>query len=218
MSDESSTRDQILDAAEALFARQGFAATTIKQIGAEAGANPALLYYYFGDKAGLYRELLKRVFAWIAVEGGSRLEQAGPADAVRGVLALQTETMTARPALPRLIAREMVDHGAAHAGEELVRLSATVFARLCELIQEGQRAGLFRRDLDPRFAAVSTLSLVPWFHVAGPAVGVLLKGEAGAVPDDETKRAYGRHAAEFALAALAARPGQADAPVDGGDR
>ena len=54
------SRDQILDAAERLFAAQGFARTTIKDIGREAGVNSALLYYYFADKDQLYREVLRR--------------------------------------------------------------------------------------------------------------------------------------------------------------
>jgi AcrR family transcriptional regulator len=49
------TRHLILDAAERLFAAQGFPRTTIKQIGQAAGVNSALLYYYFGDKDRLYR-------------------------------------------------------------------------------------------------------------------------------------------------------------------
>lgn len=50
MPDPTPTRDQILDASEALFARQGFRSTTIKEIASEAGVNSALLYYYFEDK------------------------------------------------------------------------------------------------------------------------------------------------------------------------
>ncbi|MEP7176615.1 MAG: helix-turn-helix domain-containing protein, partial [Gemmatimonadales bacterium] len=57
---DPSTRDLILDAAERLFADQGFARTTIKQIGRQAGVNSALLYYYFADKDRLYREVLAR--------------------------------------------------------------------------------------------------------------------------------------------------------------
>jgi DNA-binding transcriptional regulator YbjK len=51
---DARSRDLILDAAERLFAAQGFARTTIKQIGREAGVNSALLYYYFADKHQLY--------------------------------------------------------------------------------------------------------------------------------------------------------------------
>ena len=47
MVDESTTEGAILDAAVSLFARQGYARTTIKQIAGEAGVNSALLYYYF---------------------------------------------------------------------------------------------------------------------------------------------------------------------------
>ena len=55
MPDPTDTRIAILDAAEELFALHGFTATTIKQIGATADVNSALLYYYFADKETLYR-------------------------------------------------------------------------------------------------------------------------------------------------------------------
>ena len=69
MPQDTETRDLILDAAERLFAAQGFAATTIKQIGAEAGVNSALLYYYFADKETLYREMLRRAVGGFAAGG-----------------------------------------------------------------------------------------------------------------------------------------------------
>src|SRR5687767_14077990 len=177
--DRESTAEAILDAAEPLFAAQGFAATTIKQIGAAAGVNPALLYYYFGSKEELYRQLLRRVFGTLAERGAERLAGASsPEEAIRALLAVQSETMLQRPSLPRILAREMADHGAAHAQEGIAHLSATLFARLRALIEAGQRAGTLRADLDPRFAAISTVSLIPYFHIARPAVAILL-GEPG---------------------------------------
>ena len=198
---EAETAVSILDAAEPLFARQGFAATTIKQIGAAAGVNPALIYYYFGSKEELYRRLLAHLFGILARRATERLAAAGsPEAAVRALLDVQSEVMREHPSVARLIAREMADHGAAHAQEGLTQLAATAFARLLAFIQEGQRAGVFRDDLDPRFAAISTISLLPYFHLFKPAVGILL-GEPGE-PTPEQMEAYGRHAAEYALAAL----------------
>ncbi|HET6231963.1 MAG TPA: hypothetical protein VFE05_17960, partial [Longimicrobiaceae bacterium] len=111
--------------------------------------------------------------------------------------------MASRPSMPRLLARELIDHHAEHASEQITHLAATLFTRLCDLIRAGQEGGIFRRDLDPRFAALSTVSLVPYAHIARPAVGLLLgRGVDG--PTDEEMRAYGRHAAEFALSALLA--------------
>src|ERR1051326_5648615 len=62
-------REQILDAAERLFARKGFDPTTIKEIGAAAKVNPALLYYYFRDKEELYRAVLQRVAGDLVTRG-----------------------------------------------------------------------------------------------------------------------------------------------------
>ncbi len=204
---EIETSESILDAAEELFARQGFSATTTKQIGSAAGVNPALIHYYFGNKEGLYRALLRRLFESIIARGGQQLAaKPAPDAAVRALVGIQSDIMVEHPSFPRLLARELVDQGMTHAGEYVARLSDTLFRRLCELIRGGQEAGLFRRDMDPRFAAVSVVSLVPYFHIARPVVGILLdSGPEG--PDEEAMRAYGRHAAEFALAALAARPG-----------
>ena len=204
---DAGTAEAILDAAEPLFGSQGFAATTIKQIGKAAGMNPALIYYYFGSKEELYRALLRRLFGTLAERGTERLATVtSPEEAVRALLALQSETMQRSPSLPRILAREMADHGAAHAQEGIAHLSATLFARLHALIQHGQADGSIRADLDARFAAISTVSLIPYFHFMRPAVAILMGGEGGE-PTQEQMEAYARHAADFALAALAA-PGR----------
>jgi TetR/AcrR family transcriptional regulator len=194
--------DAILDAAEELFAGQGFKATTIKQIGAAAGVNPALIYYYFESKEKLYHALLHRLFGRIMEQAGSGLDRAASAaEAVRLIIGTQSVVMQARPSLPRLLVRELADHQAAHAAADISQLAATVFRRLCDLIEAGQRDGTFRGDLDPRFTAISAISLLPFFHIARPAVGILL-GHGTEGPTGEEMQAYGRHAAEFVVSAL----------------
>ncbi len=55
-----STRDRILDAAELLFARDGFHFASMRAITAEAEANLAAVNYHFGSKEALLEEVLKR--------------------------------------------------------------------------------------------------------------------------------------------------------------
>lgn len=199
---EAETAVAILDAAEPLFAQQGFAATTIKQIGSAAGVNPALIYYYFGSKEELYRRLLVHLFTTIAARGSAQLAAApSPEAAVRALMGVQNQVLSGHPSIVRLMAREMADHGAAHAQEGIAQLAATAFARLLAFIEEGQRAGVFRDDLDARFAAISTISLIPYFHLFKPAVGILL-GNDSPEPTPEQMEAYARHAADYAIAAL----------------
>ena len=57
---EADSAGLILDAAEELFARQGFDATSIRAVTRHAGMNPAAVHYHFGSKLILLRALLVR--------------------------------------------------------------------------------------------------------------------------------------------------------------
>ncbi len=54
------TVDRILDAAEHLFARQGYDGTSTRQIAGEAGTSIQTLHYHFGSKKDLYNQVLER--------------------------------------------------------------------------------------------------------------------------------------------------------------
>jgi TetR/AcrR family transcriptional regulator len=56
------TRDLILDAAESLFASQGYQATTIKLVATEVGVQGPALYKHFSSKRALFEEVIKRLF------------------------------------------------------------------------------------------------------------------------------------------------------------
>jgi len=51
-------RTSILNAAEKLFASQGFEGTSTRQIANEAGANMSMINYYFGSKEGVFMEIM----------------------------------------------------------------------------------------------------------------------------------------------------------------
>lgn len=55
-----STRERILAVAEDLFARQGFAGASLRQLTAAARVNLAAVNYHFGSKDGLIEEVVRR--------------------------------------------------------------------------------------------------------------------------------------------------------------
>ena len=55
----NTTKDRLLDSAEQLFSRQGFSATSVRQISAAASVNLAAMNYHFGSK----EQLISAVFA-----------------------------------------------------------------------------------------------------------------------------------------------------------
>src|SRR5688572_30655187 len=56
----SQTREQLLAAAERLFAERGFAGVSVRMIAAEAGVNWSLVGYHFRGKDGLLAEVYRR--------------------------------------------------------------------------------------------------------------------------------------------------------------
>jgi TetR/AcrR family transcriptional regulator len=201
----TTTAGAILDAAERLFARQGFDATTVKQIGTEAGVNAALIYYYFGDKRGLHQAVIGRFGQELISRATGALAQAkSPEDVVQAVVATQSAMFSGYPERARIIGRELIDHDAAHAAEFISLLARNVFARLRDAIAAAQDEGRFSRDYDPSYAALSTISQVIYFHLARPIVQALLR-ERGTIGRDE-EEAFARHAAAFALGALRGGP------------
>lgn len=54
------TREKILDAAERLFARDGFSGATLRDITRAARVNLAAVHYHFGGKEALYRAVFVR--------------------------------------------------------------------------------------------------------------------------------------------------------------
>src|SRR5580693_582282 len=67
-------REQILTAATEAFARNGFAATSLDDIAAEAGVTRVILYRHFDSKTELYQAVLDRMCArldaYVAVPAG----------------------------------------------------------------------------------------------------------------------------------------------------
>ncbi|MCG9578880.1 TetR/AcrR family transcriptional regulator [Vibrio tubiashii] len=60
MASRNSTKEKILDVAEALFAEHGFKDTSLRTITSKAGVNLASVNYHFGDKKTLVRAVLDR--------------------------------------------------------------------------------------------------------------------------------------------------------------
>ena len=72
----SETREQLVTAAERLFAERGFAAVSVRMIAAAAGVNWSLVGYYFRSKDGLLAEVYRRHCTTLNAERLRRLAEA----------------------------------------------------------------------------------------------------------------------------------------------
>jgi len=62
-SSKEPVRQRLLAAATDLFARKGYAATTVREIVDSARVTKPVLYYYFQNKEGIYLELMRQTFS-----------------------------------------------------------------------------------------------------------------------------------------------------------
>ena len=84
----SGTKERILDAAEALFAESGFAATSLRALTGQAGVNLAAVHYHFGSKEALLAAVLERRVAPVNRERLLRLDTLEKHDSEPGVEAI----------------------------------------------------------------------------------------------------------------------------------
>ncbi len=78
------TRDRILDAAEELFARKGFAGVSVRRIMSEAEADVSLAYYHFKSKRDLFDKVMLRradILNDIRLKALEAVEERHPDDA-----------------------------------------------------------------------------------------------------------------------------------------
>lgn len=100
-SDQKDVRSRLLTAALDCFLADEYHKVITRTIAEKAGANIAMIRYYFGSKEGLYEEMIRETLAPLldALDGPSLTSVAD----IEGFLSLYYRTMSSRPEFPKLI-------------------------------------------------------------------------------------------------------------------
>ncbi|HSE46763.1 MAG TPA: TetR/AcrR family transcriptional regulator [Gemmatimonadales bacterium] len=151
------TRERILDAAEQLFAERGFAATSIRDVTAEAGVNLAAVHYHFGSKDDLVRAVFERV---LVPSNAHRLAMMKEAEQQPG--GASVEDLLRAFILPELqLVSDLGERGPAVArlsGRMLTEPTDAVHSLVMEMFSEV--GGRFIADLQEALPAVSEEEVV----------------------------------------------------------
>jgi len=106
--------DQIISAAEKVFAHSGFEGATMAQLAAAAGLPKANLHYYFRTKEGLYRAVLEGILAlWLDDAAAWITPDRHPAEGLAGYVRAKMAHSRVRPHASRIFAGELL-RGAPH--------------------------------------------------------------------------------------------------------
>lgn len=138
------TKDRILGAAESLFAQQGFAGTSLREVTSRADVNIAAVNYHFGSKENLINEVFRRRLDELSEQRLGALKTAreqSPGD-LQAVLAAFIE-----PALALSLDRQ--------GGSAFVRVLARAYAEKDERLRQfvSEHYGHVMREFSKAMAA-----------------------------------------------------------------
>jgi AcrR family transcriptional regulator len=115
---EPTSREKILEVAEARFAQRGFAGVGMREVALAAGLGKSSLFHHFASKAELYVAVIERVIASIEAHVLPALAKGGEGVAriERGIDAL-IDALAEHPTTARLLLRSLVEDEAFAAAE-----------------------------------------------------------------------------------------------------
>jgi TetR/AcrR family transcriptional regulator, transcriptional repressor of aconitase len=177
--DSDERRKAIVTAAVPLFARNGFAGTTTRELAEAANISEGLLFRHFPSKRQLYGEILR-----LGCEGDPALDRLAALEPSTLTLVRMTHYMVRYFVLPAEADRSERDsrlclmlHSFLEDGEYARELFDTIFERVHPLFAASVEAAIAAGDLAAHSVASTNRF---WFghHVAAMVACVLLPGRA----------------------------------------
>jgi AcrR family transcriptional regulator len=168
------SRDKILDCAEQLFARRGFAGIGLAEVAEKVGLSKSSLFHHFSSKAQLYAAVMERILDRIEAELVRSLAAGGgPVQRLERWLDVVSDVLAANPTYARLLLRSLFEDDEL-TGElpEEQAVNATlsrIVGAAHRLLREGIESGVFRPVNVPHM--VQSLIGATVFHFASGEFG-----------------------------------------------
>jgi AcrR family transcriptional regulator len=149
--DPEGTRQNIIEVASQEFALNGLSGARIDEIAAKTRSSKRMIYYYFGDKEGLYLSALENAYAEVR-EGEAKLDIAGlsPIEGLKRLVEFTFEHHHQHEDFIRMVMIENIHHAEYLEKSKVIRqLNVTAIGTIEALYARGVKDGLFRSGLDP---------------------------------------------------------------------
>jgi len=160
----TSTKEGILDAAQDLLARHGYAGLSMRELALESGVAKATIYHYFQDKEEIFRQVLERdmrtvqehVLTAIAKEEGCLAK-------LRAFVYTMFSLMHARRTIMMSVLRELGENKQLFR-EVMCTHRRTHLGPLMDLLEQGVKEGIFR-PVNVEYTTYSLLGMINAFVV-----------------------------------------------------
>jgi len=149
--DPERVRRDILDIAREEFVEKGLSGARVDEIAARTSTAKRMIYYYFGDKEGLYLAVLEAAYGRMrAAEISLDFANMNPVEALERLAGLAFDYHVENPDFVRLVMVENI-HRARHlkASKVIGELNLSAIRTVRKIYDRGVTEGVFRPGLDP---------------------------------------------------------------------
>jgi AcrR family transcriptional regulator len=142
-----------MEAAEKLFAEQGFAGTSVRDIAEAAHVNLAMISYYFGSKEKLMEAMFHHRGSDFKIQLESILQNKNlsPIQKVEKLIDDYIERIFRKQCFHKIMTREQMVNNSGTIAEQIYQLKQKNYSLIKQLIHEGQKTGDFKRNIDVSF-------------------------------------------------------------------
>ena len=157
---------QILEVAETLFAEKGFDGTSIRVIAKMAKINIAMVSYYFGSKERLLESLIIYRTSDLKNQLDNLLdEELEPIDKINKLIELYINRINSNRGIYRILHFEFTSKKREQNLLAFSELKKGNLKSLESIIEEGQRKGIFRKDVIIPLITPTILGTFFHFHM-----------------------------------------------------
>jgi len=187
--DPEGTRRNILEIATDEFADRGFSGARVDDIAARTSTSKRMIYYYFGDKEGLFAAVLEQAYSRIRhIEASLELDQIEPESALRALVGFTFDYQNANESFIRLVMVENIHKGVHLARSRIIEeLNLPAITTLRDIYRRGRATGAFRDGIDEVDLHMS-ISALCFFNVANRATFSRIFKREMATPDALARR------------------------------
>lgn len=160
---------QILEVAETLFAEKGFDGTSIRDISKVAKINVAMISYYFGSKERLLQSLIVYRTTDIKTQLEHLLEEdLEPIEKVNKLIEIYINRINNNKGIYRILHFELSSKKREQNLQAFTEFRKDNLKYLESIIEEGQRKGVFRKDIIIPLITPTILGTFFHFHMNKP--------------------------------------------------
>jgi AcrR family transcriptional regulator len=173
--DAEVTRQAILAAATAEFARKGLGGARVDEIAARARANKRMIYHYFGSKEKLFTAVLEEAYGHIrSAELALPLAELEPENALEELLRFTWTYYLAHPEFLSLVNSANL-HKARHVSNSVrFKTSGPPFVGMVKsILDRGVAKGVFRAGIDPVQLNI-TIAAIGYYYLTNRFTGEIL--------------------------------------------